>query len=72
MVGLDAWQDCKECEYVPLCAGGCLFLNRNASGNYKKKECQKHLFGTLVMETLISTLDRAEIRAQLSAQNMEG
>ncbi|HBI55248.1 MAG TPA: hypothetical protein DG577_01190 [Firmicutes bacterium] len=51
MVGLDAWQDCKECEYVPLCAGGCLFLNRNASGNYKKKECQKHLFGTLVMDT---------------------
>jgi uncharacterized protein len=70
MVGLDAWHNCKDCKYVPLCGGGCLWLNRNASGNYKKQECQKHLFGNLVMETLISSLDRDAIIAQLAT--MEG
>lgn len=72
MVGIDAWHNCKDCKYVPLCGGGCLFLNRNALGNYKKQECQKHLFGNLVMETLISALDRDAIKAQLATQCMEG
>lgn len=35
MVGYDAWQDCKDCPYVPLCGGGCLFVNKVTKGNFK-------------------------------------
>ena len=65
VVGHDAWHECKQCPYVPLCGGGCLFINRNTHGNFKKKVCQRQLFEGLVMETLISTLDEEAIVNQL-------
>ena len=68
MVGIDAWHECKDCPYVPLCGGGCLFLNRNAYGDYKKRKCQRPLFENLVMETLASSLNCEEISMQLSEE----
>lgn len=61
MVGIDAWHECKNCKYVPLCGGGCLFLNKNQFSNYKKRVCQYKLFDELTMEILASTLDKESI-----------
>lgn len=68
MVGHDAWQDCKSCPYVPLCGGGCLFLNRNQTGDFKERKCNKYLFSNIVMETLASSLNQDDLRRQLELE----
>lgn len=70
IVGNDAWHECKECPYVPLCGGGCLFLNRNASGDYLKRKCQRFLFENIVMETLASSLDAKKLNEQLQCKEL--
>ncbi len=65
MVGLDPWHECKNCKFVPLCGGGCMWLNRNASSDYKQRLCQYELFNELVMDTLLSTLNKEQIINQL-------
>ena len=71
MVGYDAWQDCKDCPYVPLCGGGCLFVNKVTKGNFKHRNCQRGLFESLVMETLASSLDKSELIKIIREQQHE-
>lgn len=58
IVGLEEWQNCKMCKFVPLCAGGCLLLNYLESNDYRKKNCQYKVMDSTVMQTLIQSLDR--------------
>lgn len=44
-------------------------INRNSTGDYKKKVCQYALMDGLVMETLASSLDRDDILYQLQELN---
>ncbi len=71
MVGHDAWQDCKDCPYVPLCGGGCLFINEVTKGNFKHRNCQHGLFESLVMETLASSFDKSELIEIIRKQQHE-
>jgi uncharacterized protein len=51
---LGIWKndDCAECEYLPLCFGGCRYMTFVRDGNIDKLDCQKdYLDGSL--ETLI-------------------
>ena len=51
---LDLWKNekCSECEYLPLCYGGCRYMTYLRNGNIDELDCQKdYLDATL--ETLI-------------------
>jgi uncharacterized protein len=34
-------EDCKECEYLPLCFGGCRYMEYQRTGNMRRVDCQK-------------------------------
>lgn len=45
-------EECEECEYFPLCFGGCRYMSYVRDGNIDKVDCKKpHL--DAVLETLI-------------------
>lgn len=69
IVGLDNWHNCKSCEFVPLCGGGCMYINHIEFNDYKKTKCQKQLFSNIVMKTLISSLNKEKIKSQLTSIN---
>ena len=44
---LDHWQDeasCRDCEYLPLCFGGCRAVSYQRNGNMAQVDCQRALF----------------------------
>ena len=41
---LRAWQDCGDCSFIPVCAGGCLVASRNEQGDVTKPTCHKSSF----------------------------
>lgn len=56
---LDRWQTedkCKSCVYLPMCYGGCRFMEYLRSGNMAKVDCQKEFFdkalGSILMQDL--------------------
>jgi len=49
---LDHWQhhkECRECEYLPLCFGGCRHMEFQRSGSMEKVDCMR-LFWEQVLE----------------------
>jgi uncharacterized protein len=44
--GLDVWKNdtCLECEYLPLCFGGCKYIKAMRDGNMQGVFCQKEYF----------------------------
>lgn len=41
------WQNephCRECRYLPLCFGGCRFMEYQRSGSMALVDCQRHFF----------------------------
>ncbi|MBI5055423.1 MAG: geopeptide radical SAM maturase [Nitrospirae bacterium] len=44
--------ECPECEYLPLCFGGCRYMTYVRDGNISKVDCKKPHLDT-VLETLI-------------------
>ena len=61
VVGLENWQKCKHCEFVPMCAGGCLFLNHIENKDFRKKACQYEALKGTVMQTLLQSLNKNNI-----------
>ena len=51
---LDIWKNekCAECEYLPLCFGGCRYLTYLRKGQIDELDCQKDFFDA-TLETLI-------------------
>jgi uncharacterized protein len=43
---MDVWKcdQCRDCEYLPLCFGGCRFLQRLRSGAIDDMDCRKPFF----------------------------
>lgn len=44
--GLDHWKNpaCLECAYLPLCFGGCRFMNMLTTGSMTRIDCRKEFF----------------------------
>lgn len=51
---LDLWkrEDCMECEYLPLCFGGCRYEKLLQNGRLDSPDCQKSFFDA-TLETLV-------------------
>jgi len=51
---LGAWQNdaCLECAYLPLCFGGCRFLQRLTTGSVRGVECRKELLDATLEATV--------------------
>ena len=38
---LSAWQECRDCSFIPVCAGGCTVAAYNELGSIDKPNCHK-------------------------------
>ena len=43
---LRAWDDCNECAFIPVCAGGCTVAAHTELGDLNKPNCHKPSFET--------------------------
>lgn len=46
MMTMDMWKDenCYECQFAPMCAGGCRYLTYIRTDNFFKADCEKPFF----------------------------
>lgn len=46
MMTMDMWkdEDCYECRFAPMCAGGCRYLTYIRTDNFFKADCEKPFF----------------------------
>lgn len=46
MMTMDMWkdEDCYECQFAPMCAGGCRYLTYIRTDNFFKADCEKPFF----------------------------
>ena len=52
---LDHWQEntaCRECEYLPLCFGGCRYMEFQRTGSMAKVECMRNYYESVLQETV--------------------
>jgi uncharacterized protein len=51
---LDIWknEECAECEYLPLCFGGCRYMAFSRNGNMDSLDCKKEYLDAS-LETLV-------------------
>ena len=63
---LDIWKnnECAECEYLPLCFGGCRYMAFSRNGNMDSMECKKEYF-----DASLETLVKQDIKYVLSTKN---
>ena len=63
---LDIWknQECIECEYLPLCFGGCRYMTFVRNGNIDTVDCQK-----AYLDASLETLINQDIRYGLKADS---
>jgi len=63
---LDIWknEDCAECEYLPLCFGGCRYMTFVRDGNIDKLDCQK-----AYLDASLETLVKQDIKYLLKADS---
>ena len=57
-------QECIECEYLPLCFGGCRYMSFIRDGNIDTKDCQK-----AYLDASLETLINQDIRYGLKADS---
>ena len=56
---LGHWQretQCRECEYLPLCFGGCRYMAYQRDGSMAKVDCRKPFFEATLKKMLIQDL----------------
>lgn len=56
-IGLWKRKDCLECEYLPLCFGGCRFLKMLRDGSLEGVECRRDY-----LDAVLETFIRQELR----------
>ncbi len=52
---LNHWQqneECRECEYLPLCFGGCRHMELQRSGAMKKVDCMRGFWERVLEKTV--------------------
>jgi uncharacterized protein len=61
---LDSWktEECLNCEYIPLCFGGCRFMKLLKDGNMKGVDCKKPYF-----DATLETFIKQEIKYKVTA-----
>lgn len=52
---LSAWQECRDCAFIPVCAGGCTVAAYNELGSVNKPNCHK----TAIQAGLVSLAHQA-------------
>ena len=52
---LSAWQECRDCSFIPVCAGGCTVAAYNELGSIDKPNCHK----TAIQAGLVSLARQA-------------
>ena len=57
-------EDCAECEYLPLCFGGCRYMTFVRDGNLDKLDCQK-----AYLDASLETLVKQDIKYRLKADS---
>jgi uncharacterized protein len=57
-------EDCAECEYLPLCFGGCRYMTFVRDGNIDKLDCQK-----AYLDASLETLVKQDIKYLLKADS---
>ena len=62
---LDIWKnnDCMECEYLPLCFGGCRYMAYVRDGNIDHPDCKRHYF-----DATLETFVRQDIKYRRTPQ----
>ena len=55
-------EECADCEYLPLCFGGCRYMTFVRNGNIDKLDCKKSYF-----EASLETLVKQDIKYKLKA-----
>lgn len=63
---LGMWKndECIECEYLPLCFGGCRYMTYMRNGSIDKVDCKK-----AYLDTTLETLIKQDIKYGLKADN---
>jgi uncharacterized protein len=56
-------EECMDCEYLPLCFGGCRFVKFVRDGNINSTDCQRKFFDTC-LETLVKQDIKYGIKAE--------
>jgi uncharacterized protein len=46
---LHPWDDCKDCAFIPVCAGGCLVASQNQLGDVNMPTCHKPSFESALL-----------------------
>jgi uncharacterized protein len=61
---LDLWKNagCADCEYLPLCFGGCRYISLVRDGNLDAPDCKKAYF-----DAALETFIKQDIRYRLNA-----
>lgn len=62
-IGMWKNDQCAECEYLPLCFGGCRYMTLVRDGNIEALDCQK-----TYLDANLETLVKQDIRYQLKAE----
>jgi len=60
---LAAWEQCHDCAFIPVCAGGCTVASHNELGDMHAPNCHKTSF-----EAGLVALARDAVREHLSSQ----
>ncbi|UCG64364.1 MAG: SPASM domain-containing protein, partial [Deltaproteobacteria bacterium] len=63
-VGIWKNEECVECEYLPLCFGGCRYMSFIRDGNLDTVDCQK-----AYLDASLETLINQDIRYRLKADS---
>lgn len=51
---IDHWKSCIDCEYLPICQGGCKMCAYVTSGKYDSVYCRKKFIKSIYKEFLVS------------------
>jgi uncharacterized protein len=65
--GLDVWKrtECIDCEYLPLCFGGCRFMRLVNAGNLDEVDCRKAYY-----DATLESFVKQDIRYGLKAEGL--
>lgn len=52
----DAWKNCMNCKFLPLCGGGCRLGALMQKGNLDDISCEKEYFEKVLNKLIISEI----------------
>jgi len=61
---LNPWNDCGDCAFIPVCAGGCLVASHTQLGDMNTPTCHKASFESALLALAYDTANASEERVQ--------